>query len=212
MPLYMTTGLTFGGRTYHEAPRYVVYSSLHVHPASSSSPHSKRPSTRTNLRHVFSLRLLHNKQEDILYRPMAGVLRICGLFGFSCVPMWSISVCHKCLQVATFLQDFLAILCWSSRDTTARSCPLLSLSTISVTAAVYCNAVQVQYIHKSSDTSCPALSFCILRTAIGNKKNKSVTSHGRSQVQTLSLSTTVTSVDVWTWPGYSIWLTDWLPN
>lgn len=87
MSPYMITGLTFGGRTYHEAHRYVVYSSLHVHPASSSSPHSKRPSTRTNLRHVFTLKLLHNKQEDILYRTLAGILRICGLFGLSCVPL-----------------------------------------------------------------------------------------------------------------------------
>jgi len=48
----MTTGLTFCGRTYHEAPRYVVYSSLHALPATSSPPHFKIPSTRTNLHHV----------------------------------------------------------------------------------------------------------------------------------------------------------------
>ena len=108
MPPYMTTGLTFGGRTYHEAPHYVVYSSLHVHPASSSPPYSKIPSTCTNLRHVFSSMRLNNKPEDIRYRPMAGILRICGLFGSSCVPLCSINVCHKCLKVAKFLQDFLA--------------------------------------------------------------------------------------------------------
>jgi len=110
MPPYVTTGLTFGGRTYREAPRYVVYSSLHVLPASCSSPHSKIPSTRTNLHNIISLMWLHYKLEDILYRPVAGIIWIYRLFGSSWVPLWPISVCHKCLNVATFVQDFLAIL------------------------------------------------------------------------------------------------------
>lgn len=74
MPPYTSTGLKFGGRTYHEAPRYVIYSSLRVLPASYSPSHSKMPSTPTNLHHVPSLMWLHNKPEDILYRPVAGIL------------------------------------------------------------------------------------------------------------------------------------------
>lgn len=169
MPPYMTTGLTFGGRTYHEAPRYVVYSSLEVHPAS-----SRPPSTRTNLHHVFSLMWLDNKPEDILYRPVAGILWIYLLFGSSWLPLWSISICHKCLRFATFLQDFLAILVlqfarYDGRQAAVLSCPSAqTLSPLQYIATlcrsnIYTNAVAFRIRLSVS---------AYLRTDIGNNKNK----------------------------------------
>jgi len=156
---------------------------------------------------------LYNKPEDIQYRPVAGIIWIYRLFGSSWVPMWSISVCNKCLKFATFLQDFLAIILlqFARQDGTQLS-SLVPQHSLCHRYSILQRCAGPIYTQMQRHFMSGCQFLHIYEQILETTRTKCHKSRKVPGANSISLSPTVTAVDIWAWPGYPIWVTDWLPN